>query len=153
MRLKAGQIASHILRFAYEPNGASTSAIPITGLDVGESRIFTGSMATTTDLDVFKIVSVPSGSTITVDIDAKSLSPASTLDSYVRIFDSVGTQVAFNDDQGASTDSFVTVVAASTGDHYVGISAFQNQTYGVIDGSGLTTATTTGPYKVTISLS
>jgi serralysin len=153
MRLKAGQIASHLLRFAYEPNGASTSAVPITGLDVGESRIFTGSMSTTTDLDVFKIVSVPSGATITVDIDAQSLSPTSALDSYVRIFNSAGTQVAFNDDEGAARDSFVTVAAAATGDHYVGISAYKNQTYGVLDGSGLTTATTTGPYKVTISLS
>ena len=153
MRLKAGQIASHLLRFAYEPNGASTSAVPITGLNVGESRIFTGSMSTTTDLDVFKIVSVPSGATITVDIDAQSLSPTSALDSYVRIFNSAGTQVAFNDDQGAARDSFVTVAAASTGDHYVGISSYKNQTYSVLDGSGLTTATTTGPYKVTISLS
>jgi serralysin len=153
MRLKAGQIASHLLRFAYEPNGASTSAVPITGLDVGESRIFTGSMSTTTDLDVFKISSVPSGATITVDIDAQSLSPTSALDSDVRIFNSAGTQVAFNDDEGAARDSFVTVAAASTGDHYVGISSYKNQTYSVLDGSGLTTATTTGPYKVTISLS
>ena len=153
MRLKAGQIASHLLRFAYEPNGASTSAVPITGLDVGESRIFTGSMSTTTDLDVFKIVSVPSGATITVDVDAKTLSPASTLDSYARIFNSAGTVLAVNDDSGATTDSLVSVAAAATGDHYVGISAYKNQTYAVLDGSGLTTATTTGPYKVTISLS
>ena len=153
MRLKAGQIASHLLRFAYEPNGASTSAVPITGLDVGESRVFTGSMSTTTDLDVFKIVSVPSGATITVDVDAKTLSPASTLDSYARIFNSAGTVLAVNDDSGATTDSLVSAAAASTSDHYVGISAYKNQTYGVLDGSGLTTATTTGPYKVTISLS
>ena len=153
MRLKAGQIASHILRFAYEPNGASASAVPITGLDVGESRVFTGSMSSTTDVDVFKIVSVPSGATITVDVDAKTLSPASTLDSYARIFNSAGGVLAANDDSGGTTDSLVSASAASTGDYYVGISAYRNQTYFVLDGSGLTEATSTGPYKVTISLS
>ena len=153
MRAKVGQIASHLLKVAIEPNSVTSNSVVITGLKAGESRVFSGVLDTTTDVDVFKVVGVPSGATITANTDAKTLSPASTLDSFVRIFNESGTAVAFNDDSGGTTDSLVSYAATGTADHYVGVSAYKNQTYNVVDGTGLTTATTTGPYNVIISLS
>ncbi len=151
MRAKVGQFASHLLKVALEPNSDASSAVVITALKAGESRVFSGVMADATDVDVFK-VSATSGTTMTVDIDAKTLSPASTLDSFVRIFDSSGTQLAFNDDSGGTTDSLATLSASTTGDFYIGVSAYKNQTYDVISGdTGLSQGTTTGPYLVKIS--
>jgi len=153
MRAKAGQIASHLLKTAIEPNSVVSDAITITGLKAGESRVFSGELNTTTDVDVFALPDLAVGQTISAAVNAKTLSPASTLDSFLRIFNPSGTQVAFNDDSGGTTDSSTSWTVATTGPHYVGVSAYKNQTYDVNAGTGLTVATTTGPYRTRISLS
>lgn len=152
MRAKVGQFASHLLKVASEPNSTTSQAVVISNLQAGDARVFSSALETATDVDVYKVGGVSAGVTITVDVDAKTLSPASTLDSYARIFNSSGTQIGVNDDSGGTTDSLVSVTAGATGDYYVGISGYKNQNYNVVDGSGLSTATTTGPYSVKISL-
>lgn len=153
MRAKVGQIAAHLLRAAIEPNGLAADAVQITSLKVGESRLFTGVLSTATDVDVFKITSVPSGVTITADIDARSKYSGSTLDTYLRIFNSDGTQLVANDDYGGSWDSRASTTASSAGDYYVGVSTYGNDSYNVISGTGLKTGNSTGQYDVIISLS
>lgn len=154
-RAKVGQIASHLLKAANEPNGVTSEAIEITGLKSGESRIFSGAIGTSTDVDVFKLVGVTAETGVNVEVFAQRLSPASALDSYGRIFDSTGAQLWANDDRANpySTDSFVSTILRDNSDYYVGISAYGNSSYNVVSGSGLTAAGTTGPYRVKISFS
>jgi hypothetical protein len=60
------------------------------------------------DVDWFRLENVATGR-LDVDLDAESLSPPSALDSVVYLFDDSGatTPLAWNDDDGASYDSYV----------------------------------------------
>ena len=64
-----------------------------------------------------------------IDVDARSLSGSSTLDSYLRVFDSRGRQQAANDDSSGSLDSYLTFTPRTAGTYYVGISGYGNSAY------------------------
>jgi hypothetical protein len=66
---------------------------------------------------------------IAIDIDADSLPGGSTLDSYVRVFNASGRQLAANDDSSESLDSFLTFRPTVAGTYYVGISGYGNGSY------------------------
>ena len=100
------------------------------------------------DVDLFS-VSLAAGETLTIDIDAATLAEPSGLDSYLRLFDADGVQVAANDDAAGSLDSLLSFVAPATGIYYVGVSAYGNSGYDpVVDGSGRA-AGTSGAYAAT----
>lgn len=152
-RAKVGQIASHLLKFATEPNGVTSEAVEIK-LNSYETRVFSGRISTSTDVDVFKLVGINAGTYIAVQVFAQGLTPQSALDTYARIFDATGAQIAANDDvSNRNTDSFAFTTVSGNGDYYFGISAYGNSSYNVVSGSGLTAAETTGPYAVRVSIS
>ncbi|MDA0970337.1 MAG: S8 family peptidase, partial [Planctomycetota bacterium] len=83
----------------FEPNDSIATAAPV-ALTAGRAAfsgiVGDGSYALA-DVDLFSI-ELAAGATITLDVDARSLTPASTLDSYLRLFDASGRQLAYNDD-------------------------------------------------------
>lgn len=105
--------------------------------------------ATTGDFDFFTLTA-SSGDILTVDIDA--VVRGSGLDSVVGIYDSSGALLAFNDDDGSTSDSFVSFVVGESGTYVVIVGGF---------GAGLpsdpftkgtgTTVGSTGSYEIAIS--
>jgi len=80
------------------------------------------------DVDLFGF-RVAAGGRLTADIDARSLSGGSTLDSYLRVFDGSGRMLASNDDFGGSLDSSLSISVPATDTYYVGVSGFGNSGY------------------------
>jgi subtilisin family serine protease len=107
------------------------------------------------DVDLFKIV-VAAGQTLTLDIDAQSLTPQSMLNSVVRLFDANGRLVASNDNDtrsgSASKDSFLTWTAVAGGTYYVGVSGFGNSAYDPRTVTAERRAGSTGSYRLTAAL-
>ena len=98
------------------------------------------------DVDLFKVV-LKAGQSFTIDVDARSLPSSSTLDSYIRLFDSRGRELARNDDANGSLDSLLSVITRTAGTYYVGISGYGNSGYTATRaGSGRTGST--GQYEV-----
>jgi subtilisin family serine protease len=77
------------------------------------------------DVDLFKVV-LQAGQSLTIDVDARSLPSSSTLDSYIRLFDTRGRELARNDDANGSLDSLLSVITRTAGTYYVGISGYGN---------------------------
>jgi hypothetical protein len=107
------------------------------------------------DVDLYRIV-VAAGQTLTLDIDARSLTPRSPLDSVVRLFDAGGRLVASNDNDtrsgSASRDSFLTWTATAGGTFFVGVSGFGNAAYDPRTVTADRRAGSTGAYRLTVSL-
>ncbi len=103
------------------------------------------------DVDLYAI-SLVAGSDVRIDIDARNLDAPSSLDSYLRLFDANGRELARNDDSGGSADSLLTFTIQATGTYYVGVSAYGNARYNpTIAGSGRA-ARTTGDYLLTVDV-
>ncbi|MCE9629927.1 MAG: S8 family serine peptidase [Planctomycetia bacterium] len=103
------------------------------------------------DVDMYR-VRLAAGQTLVIDIDAASLSGGSTLDSYLRLFNSSGKEVARNDDSGGSLDSFLSYRAAVAGTFSVGISGYGNASYSPTRaGSGRSGST--GAYAIRFAFS
>lgn len=78
-------------------------------------------------------------------------------DAYLRLFDSAGTQLAFQDDAGSNPyPTLDTREALSSrlpaGVYYFGVSAFNNSTYNIASGAAFVDGASSGDYRVTISL-
>lgn len=103
------------------------------------------------DVDLYQ-VSLEAGQMLLTDVNARSLPEGSTLDSFVRIFDATGRQLAMNDDALGELDSYLRFRAPKTGVYYVGISGFGNAGYDPRRaGSGAVGSS--GDYQVTLSFS
>ena len=77
------------------------------------------------DVDLYK-VTLNAGQSLSVAVNT----PSSNLDSYVKILDSAGIELAANNDLSAfNTDSFLTYTAPTTGTYYVGVSGYSNINY------------------------
>lgn len=100
------------------------------------------------DVDLFR-VSLEADTSYEFDIDARALENGSLLDSYLRVFDSLGRQLAFNDDARGSLDSRLVYTAPQAGDYYLGVSAYGNTAYNPsFSGSGRA-APSFGEYTLT----
>src|SRR5262249_323126 len=87
------------------------------------------------------------GEVLSLGINAQSL--GSPLDSYLRVFDVDGKELASNDDQNG-VDAALDFTAPADGTYFVGVSAFNNSEYDpneAFSGAGLFT----GPYQLTAS--
>jgi len=134
--------------------GDTLATAAVIGLTSGEIRL-AGQIGDgaygAKDVDLYKVV-LAKGQSLTIDIDAQTLSGGSTLDSYIRIFNASGKQVAANDDSGGTTDSALTVTTRSAATYYVGISGYGNGSYSATRaGSGRNGST--GVYQVRFVLS
>lgn len=104
------------------------------------------------DVDMFRLdfTDLVHPTLLRIDIDAEAF--GSTLDSYVRVFDADGRQVASNDDAAdpatsrLSGDSHLQTVLLTPGFYYVGVSSFGNDRYNPSAGTTGSGGTTTGDY-------
>lgn len=98
------------------------------------------------DVDLYSVV-LRAGQALVVDIDARTLPSRSRLDSFVRLFNASGAEVARNDDAQGSLDSYLAFVAPAAGTYYVGVSGFRNSAYNPVTGLNAA-AGSTGAYEV-----
>jgi hypothetical protein len=154
-----GETGNYVIEFSLsnsDPNGLFSGAVEV---DFGTDRTPTrfagfigadfGQPVGTADVDMFKVVAPDTG-TLVVNIDTPFLN--GFVDSYVRIFDEAGNEVAFSDDDlapdefigfdgrvyragagggfiGNPTDSFVALSVERGQTYYVAVSDFANRTY------------------------
>lgn len=117
-----------------EPNNTFTQANAIT-----PPTTVSGTIAPAGDVDFFAF-EARRGQQVILDVDARSLTPPSPLDSVVTLFDSRGQQLAENDDADGSTDSRLQFAIPADGRYFFRVRSF--------DGKG-------GPsyaYRVTVTL-
>jgi pimeloyl-ACP methyl ester carboxylesterase len=108
-----------------------------------------------TDVNLFSF-RVAAGQRISFDVDLES---GSSLDSYLRLFDSNGNPLpgisTSDDDAGMGEvedfESYLEYFFASAGKYYVGISSYPNDSYNPLTGSGRTPGDTTGAYQLVVS--
>lgn len=110
-----------------------------------------GTIDQTTDVDMLKIT-VAAGERVQFDLDRTG----GTLDSYLRLFNAAGTQLAFSDDDPApgesrSNDSYIVYTFGSAGTFYLGVSAYNNKLYNPVTGGGDANGSSTGSYLITVT--
>lgn len=141
-----------MVRNFVEPNDtlATAIAVPSASGRVALDGTIGDGPAAIRDVDLYR-VSLAAGQGLTVDIDAKKLPGGSTLDSFVRIFSATGRQLASNDDDGVTTDSFARFIAPAAGDYVVAVSGFGNGSYSpTAIGSGAVGSV--GDYQLALTL-
>jgi subtilisin family serine protease len=122
--------------------------VTTTGRVTLASRIGDGSRGRR-DVDLFR-VNLAAGQRLTIDVSARTLATPSTLDSYLRLFDTAGRQLAANDDASGTRDSSLAFTALKDGVYYVGVSGSGNVAYNPARaGSGKTASA--GAYHVSFS--
>ncbi|MCB9845151.1 MAG: S8 family serine peptidase [Phycisphaeraceae bacterium] len=128
----------------FEPNDSLGQATPasfsasgsasFTGLTIGDG------VRAGLDVDLFK-VTIPRGGLIRASVIAQNRLGGSELDSYVRLFDAFGQELASND-QFNGADALVDYFVSTGGIYYVGVSGFGNASYNPnAPGSGQTQST------------
>ncbi len=105
------------------------------------------------DVDVFA-VNLAAGDVLTLNVNTPA---GGTLDSYLRLFNSSGKQLAANDNAAApgealTKDSYLSFTASTAGVYYVGISSHGNQRYNAVTGAGTANGTTAGAYELDVTV-
>jgi hypothetical protein len=137
--------------------GDQDDSIPEVRLQQASQKDIPGSgdytLSSATDVDLIAIYP-NAGQTIAINIDSRN---GSNVDTYVRLFDSTGKQIAFNNDgaapgEAASKFSYLTYTFTTSGDYFFGVSSAGNNNYNASDGSGDAGGSSTGQYHFSISL-
>ncbi len=110
-------------------------------------------VGTNSDVDMIAF-QLDAGGRVTIDIDART--NGSSLDSVLRIFDSTGTELTYDDDSEApgeadTYDSYLDFTATQTGTYYVGVSGYNNFYYNP-SVAGSATGGSTGNYNLQMSV-
>lgn len=111
-----------------------------------------GNIDNTKDVDVFRIA-VTAGQRLSFDVDQRA---GSSLDSYLRLFDGSGNQLARSDDdpapgESSSSESFLEYTFGTAGTYFVAVSGYPNTTYNPVTGGGDQDSNSTGLYRLTVS--
>ena len=139
-----------------DPNGTITGAFIGPNLDGSTSHQITGIISIdgsgtqvgNTDVDIFRF-EVLSPGVVTIEVDSNIDNPAD-FDTFLRLFDGAGNQLAFDDDGGTGLFSRLDV-NLNPGTYYAGISGFNNSSYDPnLAGSGVAAAT--GNYSLQFNL-
>jgi subtilisin family serine protease/subtilisin-like proprotein convertase family protein len=136
----------------YEINDTMALATPVDFAASGQAR-FTGvtmgdGIYAGLDVDIFKL-NLARGGQITAEITAKRRATGSNLDSYLRLFDANGNQIAAND-QFFGQDSFIDYYVSTGGTYYVAVSGYGNSTYNP-GAAASGNAQSTGLYDLTVT--
>ena len=103
------------------------------------------------DIDLYRVRVTQEGD-LTADVDARSIG-LSDLDAYLRILDSAGNQIAYNDDKTTGEKDPLVTAFVQPGTYYVGVSARENRRYDTsTGGTAHATPNNLGEYEVEISL-
>ena len=133
-----------------EPNdtiATATAGLAANASDATFSGVVGDGVNAARDVDLFSVVLAAGQS---VEATVRAAADGSALDSFLRLFDATGRQLASNDDFGGSLDSRLSFLATAAGTYYVGVSGYGNTSYSPVTGSG-TAAGSTGPYTVRLS--
>ncbi len=93
-----------------------------------------------TDVDMY-LIGVSAGQTIDFDIDTAE-NGNNGLGSFIRLFNSQGTQIAFNNDAAApgentvGYDAYLRVTFTQSGNYFLGVSNANNTSYNAVTGDG-----------------
>jgi len=137
----------------FEPNDQFSEATPIAFDATGQAR-YTGvtlgnGIYSNLDVDIYRI-NLARGGLITAEITAQRLASPSTLDSYMRLFNASGEQLAFND-QFFGRDSFIDFFVSTGGVYFIAVSGFGNETFNpAVGGSGSTQSL--GAYNLAVQV-
>lgn len=82
------------------------------------------------------------GDTIVLDLNGRVPESSDNLDSIIRVFNSAGGQIGFDNGSGSGEDSELVFTATSTGAFYIAATGEGNSTYNALDGSGATAGDT-----------
>jgi hypothetical protein len=145
----AGSTGGYALRLtavATAPADPDDQTSEARSISIGGS--VTDSIGIPTDVDLFKFT-VTAGKRIGFDVDPTS---GSTLDSFVRVFNSGGSRIASNDNAAAPGEtlgkaSYLEYTFATAGTYYVGVSGAPNGSYGANSGTNDVPGST-GGYKL-----
>jgi subtilisin family serine protease len=102
-----------------------------------------GRLTTTTDVNMHRI-NVSAGQRISIDVDHYGTDLGT--DTYLRLFDSAGNQIAFSDDSSGPSpevsirEAYIEHTFATGGNFYIGVSAFGNSSYNAVTGAGKSSA-------------
>ena len=113
-----GSIDDAIQATLYETGDASASIFTQYEMSVGDT--FRGTLGLRNDRDWVK-VALTAGQRYEITLDGGSL-----YDPYLRLYDSNGDQIAYNDDVGLGLDSLLRYTATTTGSYYVSAGAYRD---------------------------
>lgn len=149
------------------PYQLTVQALPTDGDDSFSEATSLGALTTTPitrnstiapdiDVDLYRFT-VTAGQVVDFDIDTPLNGPGG-LASYLRLFNSLGEQLAFNNDAAApgenavGYDAYLRFTFATTGTYYLGVSNFTNSGYDPLTGDGDTAGGqgSIGDYQLTI---
>lgn len=138
-----------------DPNGTISGAIlgpTLTGAPVDPTAGVLGSDGSTVignrDVDMFQFT-LAAGGQVTIEVASNPASPAD-FNSFLRLFDSSGNQLAFDDNNGVGDFSQIQM-NLSAGTYFAGVSGSGNSTYNPITGAGLK-AGKSGNFRIGFSL-
>ena len=138
-----------------EDNDNTIATVNESGIspDGQQNVVLSDAIAFNSDVDLFRL-NLEAADVATFNIEAREF--GSSLDSVVRVFDSQGNELAFDDDGNApfedfSLDSYLEFTAEADGEYYVGISSFDNFDYDPVNG-GNNEGLSSGNYDLAISV-
>ncbi len=132
---------------------AISEAVAINAVSTTTQAV-TGTISPDTDVDMIRFT-VTAGQVVDFDIDTV-LNGSGGLNSYLRLFDASGQQLAANDNaiaSGESTigfDAYLRHTFTTAGTYYVAVSNSTNASYNASTGDGDTAGGTTGDYLLLI---
>lgn len=121
-----------------DPDNVLSEAIASGASSEGEQAVsLDGRIDSENDVDIYE-VRLDLGDGITANLDTTGLN--SGLDSYLRLFDPEGNELAFDNDSegnlpnGSELDSLLTFAAPESGTYFIGVSSDGNTDYDVVEG-------------------
>lgn len=134
-----------------DTDGTLANAVVIPNLST--PYVVNGTIDPQCDVDLYAFQATQ-GELIHVDID---LPNGSSLNPYLRIFNSAGEEIDRNNDangpeeSGATFESYIAFTAPVTGTYYIGVSAHENDAYDPLTGEDTTESSAgTGAYSLTV---
>lgn len=131
----SGSTGSYVLVISQVTTSGDSTLSKAIGTSIGST--ITDSIWSATVVNLYSFV-VISGQTIGFNINQIS---GSSLDSYLRLFDSSGNMLAYNNDGAAPGEtlgksSYLTYTFNNGGTYYIGVSGYPNTSYNVVTGAG-----------------
>ncbi len=115
----------------------------------GDIGMYNGLIVGADDVDLYKFTPTTSG-LYSISTDT---SQEGSVDTYLRLFDTSGNQLASNDNANdATTASLIQTNLVAGQTYYIGVSGTGNQNYNPVDGSGETASTSTGTYVLSVAV-
>ena len=111
--------------FAVISEGVDAPASTSTSYTINVGDSFNGTLSSTGDRDWVR-VTLEAGTTYNIALNANT----SGLDTYLRVHNSAGTQIAFNDDGGSGVNSFLSFTATTGGTYYLSAGSYNGASTG-----------------------